>query len=1144
MAAHLLEQTLPVAQARLAAYYQRAPVPTSDNASAFHATFAEVRRDLDPKMAELLGLSSERALTQEEIANLLAGSRTDGAPIPGKQIQRETMSLGDELGLRTDRLPTQSEVARVLAGCRADSGEPLPDTRSQTLRSRFLALYGATGALGGTAPSPVSLDHMERGRRQDGTPIRLGQFLDAISATRARIGYIDFCWSADKSASVAWATAPTEAERNAIASAHKEAVASVMRYVEAQIGRARKGKAGRDGYDSGSLAWISFDHYTSRPTVEIAREDAITGEQYTELVILRVAGDPQLHTHVCVPSAVVAGGRVVSPDLRQLKGRVHELGRLYQAFLATNLRRLGVDVVLDVKTGAARVNAIPESVREAFSKRTMNGTAAARAYAKECGLDWDTLDDSRKIALAKRGVQGDPRQPKRDDIGDWVAWQHEIANLGWQPKSILQLDAPDRPPERTRRLEHAYRVALEIFDETLRRQAVVDEADLRVAAATGLVASGIEEAADIDEIVKLFSTRGAIHDGKAVKLIWGSRTDAQGNEYMRITSTLHADREAELIALAKAAAADRSCALTAAEIDAAVARSNVDFEATEHGKTQHAIMHKLGQGGRLSIAIGVAGSGKSTLIRPLVSAWQDRVVWGAALAWRQSDDLVAAGIAEERCVALSVLLDRVRSGKVRLDRNSVVVLEELGQVGVKMLLDLLRLQAKYKFQIVGVGDPLQCRSIEAGPSIELLRRALGADAVPEILTTVRQQSERERSTTLLFREGRAAEALAIKREDQTARLVAGNYDQVVAAIADLWLERSTANSHDPKYTLSVTAPTNPDARAIASAIRERRRATGSLGPNQVLLSACDQLGNAFELPLAIGDRVRLFSRTNASYSDRSRGLIGNNGSILEVLSIGKDGMMLRNRLGRAGLVAWDTLRHPESGRIRLMYGDVLTIDSAQGLTSTEHIQAMPAGSSAVNGFKAYTASSRHRRTTYILCSEGAERREIVTRRPLGDTRRISDTDVWVNIGRNLSRQPEQESALTFMERAHQVRRESVTAFQIAAYRLENSIAKKTITLGRRRYRRSATTAIALIAKHLGRWLHEREPLIATFCRAAAGIAHLVADIEAGTPQDLQLIIGRIRRDPARPDGSSVPDGSTLKARPRHLRRRPKPAYRL
>jgi len=74
-----------------------------------------------------------------------------------------------------------------------------------------------------------------------------------------------------------------------------------------------------------------------------------------------------------------------------------------------------------------------------------------------------------------------------------------------------------------------------------------------------------------------------------------------------------------------------------------------------------------------------------------------------------------------------------------------------------------------------VGDPKQCQSIEAGPLIDLLRRELGPEAVPEILTSIRQESERERETALMFRDGRAAEALALKRTDQTARLAPGGY---------------------------------------------------------------------------------------------------------------------------------------------------------------------------------------------------------------------------------------------------------------------------------------------------------------------------------------------------------------------------------
>jgi hypothetical protein len=59
----------------------------------------------------------------------------------------------------------------------------------------------------------------------------------------------------------------------------------------------------------------------------------------------------------------------------------------YQAFLATNLRRHGVDMVLDERTQMARLTAVPERVSEHFSKRTLNGTEAARAYAASLGIE-------------------------------------------------------------------------------------------------------------------------------------------------------------------------------------------------------------------------------------------------------------------------------------------------------------------------------------------------------------------------------------------------------------------------------------------------------------------------------------------------------------------------------------------------------------------------------------------------------------------------------------------------------------------------------------------------------------------------------------------------------------------------------------
>jgi hypothetical protein len=52
----------------------------------------------------------------------------------------------------------------------------------------------------------------------------------------------------------------------------------------------------------------------------------------------------------------------------------------------------------------------------------------------------------------------------------------------------------------------------------------------------------------------------------------------------------------------------------------------------------------------------------------------------------------------------------------------------------------------------------------------------------------------------------------------------------------------------------------------------------------------------------------------------NRGVIDVNGSVLEVTASGAEGLRLRSASGREGLVAWDTLRDRESGRLQLTYG--------------------------------------------------------------------------------------------------------------------------------------------------------------------------------------------------------------------------------
>jgi hypothetical protein len=135
-------------------------------------------------------------------------------------------------------------------------------------------------------------------------------------------------------------------------------------------------------------------------------------------------------------------------------------------------------------------------------------------------------------------------------------------------------------------------------------------------------------------------------------------------------------------------------------------------------------------------------------------------------------------------------------------------------------------------------------------------------------------------------------------------------------------------------------------------------------------------------------------------------------------------------------VRWGSLKNAANGRIKLAYGDVLTTTISQGATVTEHIFAVPGGSRQVNAFGAYTSGSRHREQSFIVVSDGAERQEVASRRPLGDKRQIGETDIIENIVRNFARQPVKEGSLAMIARAENLRVDTVQKMQAGKYRFQ------------------------------------------------------------------------------------------------------------
>jgi hypothetical protein len=201
----------------------------------------------------------------------------------------------------------------------------------------------------------------------------------------------------------------------------------------------------------------------------------------------------------------------------------------------------------------------------------------------------------------------------------------------------------------------------------------------------------------------------------------------------------------------------------------------------------------------------------------------------------------------------------------------------------------------------------------------------------------------------------------------------------------------------------------------------------------------------------------------------------------------------------------------------LSYGDVLTVQAAQGVTSTEHVLAMPAGSRAVDAFTAYAGGSRHRRASYLVASDGAERREVAGRRPLGDARPVREADVWANVGRNLARQAEAPSALGFLERARLVHQGAADALQQGLQPLEQREADEQAraTLGRTFGRLRAFQQAARLIQPLRELAENQAGRLAGLRQAASATLRAVVEMGPEIGSSIRQAAARLAADPER-----------------------------
>jgi hypothetical protein len=81
MAVYLLEQQIPTEAMRAAAYYGQTPGIKEAIAAGYGAA-PLLRNDVDPALAEALGLKQGHAIGVDELSQILSGNRADGTALP------------------------------------------------------------------------------------------------------------------------------------------------------------------------------------------------------------------------------------------------------------------------------------------------------------------------------------------------------------------------------------------------------------------------------------------------------------------------------------------------------------------------------------------------------------------------------------------------------------------------------------------------------------------------------------------------------------------------------------------------------------------------------------------------------------------------------------------------------------------------------------------------------------------------------------------------------------------------------------------------------------------------------------------------------------------------------------------------------
>lgn len=717
---------------------------------------------------------------------------------------------------------------------------------------------------------------------------------------------IDLTLSAPKSVSIAYALADNDTRR-AIEVAQRRATEATIAFLDRHATYCRRGKNGLR-LERVALTVASFQHGEARP---VAHADG------------KVFADPNLHTHgVILNCAVRADGTIGALDARHLFANKMAAGAAYHLALASELQRLGFEVDEIGKNGIFEIVGVPRHLREYLSARRREVEAAI-------ALEGLTTVEAPKLAAA---IALGTRVSKQEDGPEdrFALWAKEATRFVEVERFVSKLQTYREPSLVEREKAIAERIA-SVPAQLVEHESVFEKRHLYAAVATALVGTGAgAERIDV-EAERLIATGAIIELAR----------DALEQPVYSTAAQIAIERD--LVALSGRLHDER--------------RSAPDIKRVAQHCRAHGLTHEQTQAARsattadaIAIVEGAAGSGKTTMLAPVVASYREAGirVRGTAAAWKIATQLGELGIESKATDAWVAL---ARRGGDFLDPNTVLLVDEAGLLSSRQMHALLTEVERSGAKVVLVGDRRQLQAVGAGPGLAIVAGIAGPSRVD---TIVRQREAWAREAVTDFAKGRATNGLAAFADHGLLMLQSGE-KATIKRLVDGWAETQKTLS---RTSTLLIAKTNAQVRALNDEVRTRLKLAGQIRGPEIAIVAVTPSGHGQTLKFAPGDQIRFLVRQDVL------GVInGTTGTVTHINRRDASNPIISVTIGRRKVAFRPSDIADEHRRARICHAYATTIYGCQGLTTD---QAFVLLDSSMNRHDIYVASSRARDRTELL----------------------------------------------------------------------------------------------------------------------------------------------------------------------------------